>query len=186
MDDTPQVPQNPYIKDPGFLDGMVGDEVRLQIEAGDPQGDPLTYTATELPDGLTMDADGLITGVYTRRDRYFTEFTVTDPAGNATTAVELWEVNGPPVFYPERVQPHTNQVGDAVFDYFDVLDWDFPITWQITGLPDGVTHDDTTDSWISGTAEKAGVWQVTVTATDATGLSGSATFPWTVEAAPVN
>ncbi len=186
VDDSQQVPQNPYIKDPGSLKGLVGDEVRLQIEAGDPQGDPLTYTATELPDGLTMNAGGLITGVYTRGDRYFTQFTVTDPAGDATTVFELWEVNGPPVFYPERVQPHTNQVGDSVFDYFDVLDWEFPITWEITGLPDGVTHWDASDSWISGTVETPGVWEVTVTATDGTGLSASATFTWTVEAPPVN
>ncbi|MDX3456670.1 putative Ig domain-containing protein [Streptomyces sp. ME02-8801-2C] len=52
------------------------------------------------------------------------------------------------------------------------------LTYTATGLPTGLSISST--GLISGTASTAGTYQVTVTAKDSTGASGSASFSWTV------
>ncbi|MEU0598011.1 putative Ig domain-containing protein [Streptomyces sp. NPDC006393] len=53
------------------------------------------------------------------------------------------------------------------------------LTYSATGLPTGLSVNSST-GLISGTASTAGIYQVTVTAKDSTGASGSASFTWTV------
>ncbi|MGQ4478208.1 putative Ig domain-containing protein [Streptomyces sp. SAS_276] len=53
------------------------------------------------------------------------------------------------------------------------------LTYSATGLPTGLSINSST-GLISGTASTAGTYAVTVTATDSTGASGSASFTWTV------
>ena len=53
------------------------------------------------------------------------------------------------------------------------------LTWSATGLPTGLSINASTGA-ISGTANTAGTYSVTVTAKDSTGASGSASFTWTV------
>ncbi|MGY4962630.1 putative Ig domain-containing protein [Streptomyces sp. 900105245] len=56
------------------------------------------------------------------------------------------------------------------------------LTYSATGLPAGLSVGGSS-GLISGTATTAGTYQVTVTATDSTGASGSASFTWTVGSA---
>ncbi|MGW4490821.1 putative Ig domain-containing protein [Streptomyces sp. NPDC004376] len=53
------------------------------------------------------------------------------------------------------------------------------LTYSASGLPTGLSINSST-GLISGTASAAGTYQVTVTASDSTGASGSASFTWTV------
>nr|WP_243639354.1 Ig domain-containing protein [Streptacidiphilus pinicola] len=53
------------------------------------------------------------------------------------------------------------------------------LSWSATGLPAGLSLNSSTGV-VSGTPSTAGTSQVTVTATDGTGVSGSASFSWTV------
>ncbi|MBP0460874.1 putative Ig domain-containing protein [Streptomyces montanisoli] len=53
------------------------------------------------------------------------------------------------------------------------------LTYSAAGLPTGLSINSTT-GLISGTASTAGTYQVTVTAKDSTGASGSTSFTWTV------
>ncbi|MCH0561527.1 putative Ig domain-containing protein, partial [Streptomyces sp. MUM 16J] len=53
------------------------------------------------------------------------------------------------------------------------------LTYSASGLPTGLSIDSST-GLISGTASTSGTYQVTVTATDSTGASGSTSFTWTV------
>jgi len=53
-----------------------------------------------------------------------------------------------------------------------------PYTWAATGLPSGLAIS--TDGVVSGTPDAAGTSSVTVTATDSTGASGSASFSFVV------
>jgi serine protease len=52
------------------------------------------------------------------------------------------------------------------------------LTYTATGLPPGLSIS--SSGLISGLAEDTGTFNVTVTATDGTGASGSAAFTWTV------
>ena len=54
-----------------------------------------------------------------------------------------------------------------------------PYTWSATGLPAGVTIGSSTGT-VSGTPTTAGTYSTTVTARDATGATGSASFTFTV------
>jgi kumamolisin len=53
------------------------------------------------------------------------------------------------------------------------------LTYGATGLPTGLSIN-STSGLISGTASAAGTFSVTVSASDSTGASGSASFTWTV------
>ncbi|WP_037853301.1 putative Ig domain-containing protein [Streptomyces sp. NRRL S-340] len=53
------------------------------------------------------------------------------------------------------------------------------LTYSATGLPTGLSVNSST-GLITGTASTAGTYQVTVTAKDSTGASGSTSFTWTV------
>ena len=59
------------------------------------------------------------------------------------------------------------------------------LTWSATGLPAGLSIS-SSSGLISGTPTTAGPSPVTVTATDTTGASGSASFSWTVNSPAAN
>jgi beta-glucosidase len=52
------------------------------------------------------------------------------------------------------------------------------LTFTATGLPPGISI--ASNGTISGTGTTLGTYTVTVTATDSVGVSGTATFIWTV------
>ena len=59
------------------------------------------------------------------------------------------------------------------------------LSYAASGLPKGLSINSSTGV-ISGTASTAGTYNVTLTGTDSTGPSGSATFTWTVGSAAAN
>ncbi len=90
------ISQPPTIVDPGGQNDRVGDTVTLQIEASDPDGGTVAYSASGLPDGLTIDpASGLISGSPTTTGRYRVDVTVTDDEGESTTIRFNWKINRP-------------------------------------------------------------------------------------------
>jgi hypothetical protein len=62
----------PVLTQPQNQFNLPGDAVSLQIEAGDPDGDGLQYSANGLPQGLTINSSGLISG------------TIAESAGNSS------------------------------------------------------------------------------------------------------
>ncbi len=90
--------QPPLLTNPGHKGNVETDVVRLQIVASDPDNDPLTYSATGLPDGLTIDsASGLISGTISStavsHGPYAVTVTVNDGNGGVTSQSLCWMVN---------------------------------------------------------------------------------------------
>ena len=81
---------------PGTQTGNVGDPVSLQISATDPDaGSTLTYSATGLPDGLTIDEDsGLISGTLSTAGAFSVTVTVSDGDLDAEASF-AWNVSQP-------------------------------------------------------------------------------------------
>ena len=90
------IPPNepPELVGPGAQIDRVGDEVSVQVEATDPDDDPLTYAATGLPEGLTIDtATGLITGTLIAAGEYSVILFVSD--GDLSDEATIgWTVTG--------------------------------------------------------------------------------------------
>ena len=79
------LPASPVVTAPGNQTTVLGVAVNQQMQATDPNGDLLTWSATGLPNGLSINpATGLISGTPTVAGSFSATVTVTD--GNTTPA----------------------------------------------------------------------------------------------------
>lgn len=183
----------PVVSDPGSQTNSTGDTVSLQIEASQADGDPLTYAAAGLPDGLGIDPDsGLISGTIDAEAAAGSPFTVTvtatddtDVAAPQTGSVTFSWVVGvgtPPI---ELADPgdQSDTEGDEVSLTISAEGSGGTLTFSAEGLPDGLSIDPGTGE-ISGTiatgAAAAGPFAPTITASDGM-QTGSLTFTWSVD-----
>ena len=84
----------PNVTNPGNLTGVVGVPVDITIGASDPEGQALTFSATGLPPILSINSGtGRITGTPTTSGAFSVLITVSDSAGNNTTAGFTWTIN---------------------------------------------------------------------------------------------
>ncbi|MFK7967098.1 MAG: RICIN domain-containing protein [Burkholderiaceae bacterium] len=82
----------PIIQNPGNQSGQVGDSVSLAITGIDPDGDNLSYSAVNLPAGLSIDpASGLISGQFTQAGSRDVTVTVND-GRSAGSGMFTWSV----------------------------------------------------------------------------------------------
>ena len=174
------------------VDTCIGDAVVLQIAATDPDGDPLTYSATALPTGMTLDpATGLISWVPTEAGDFAVTVTVTDPGGLEASGSFIWRIgtcapppvagNAPPVVTYPGNQEMCLGTGVSLQIAAEDPEGD-PLTYTALDLPPGLSVDAATGV-ISGMAEAPGLYPTTVTVFDAAAPvpgSGSQTFSWSV------
>jgi hypothetical protein len=173
------------VTNPGSQTSKVGTAVSLQIQASDSaSGQTLTYSATGLPAGLSVNAStGLISGTPTTTGTSNVTVTAKDTTGATGSASFTWTVN-PPGGNVVTVNTPPSQswtVGTAASLQIQASD-SAPgqtLTYSATGLPAGLSVNAST-GLISGTPTATGSGSATVTAKDTTGASGSATFSWTV------
>ncbi|MGX1370152.1 Zn-dependent metalloprotease [Streptomyces canus] len=82
------------VTNPGSQSATVGTAVSLQVAASSTNGGSLTYTATGLPAGLSINGStGLISGTPTTAGSSSTTVTVTDSTGATGTASFTWTVS---------------------------------------------------------------------------------------------
>jgi hypothetical protein len=172
---------------PGPESSIVGKAVSVPVGASSQRGLTITYGASSLPAGLTIDSStGLISGTPTGVGTSTATVTARDAAGATGAATFTWSVVAPTV----TVIPPGNQSGAV----------GRPARLQITaaetngrspvfsaqGLPAGLSISPTT-GLVSGTPTTAGVSIVDVTAADTSGLSSETTdLAWTISGNPTS
>ena len=148
--------------------------VKLQftISATDPESNPLTYSATNLPSGANFDAatrtfSWMTTaeqaGLYTNIGFSVSDGTNTDSENIAITVI----ANNPPVLAPIGNQSAT--VGTKLQFTISASDKDGdPLTYSATNLPNGANLDTTarTFSWTPASSQVGSFFNVAFSASD--------------------
>ncbi|MCY7396123.1 MAG: putative Ig domain-containing protein [Nocardioides sp.] len=175
-------PTRPVVTDPGDQVSTRGiaTSLQLQVDAGTGTA-PLTWqvTAGTLPVGLSLAADGVVSGTPTALVSA-TPLTVTvrDAYDLSGTASFTWSVVAPPSI---RTPPAQSTVqGESVSLATTATCPNAPCSFSVTGVPAGLGIDAATGV-ISGTPTTPGTSSVTVTVTDADGATASTSaFTWRV------
>lgn len=172
---NPNPAVTPTLATPAARTGTVSIADSLALNASDPNGDTLTYSATTLPPGLTIDsATGVISGVPTLAGSYNVVVSASDGI-NAASASFVWTINNEiPLVLSVLAMPAPAQAnGDAVFSASatglnPLYKWSFGDGSAETAFsPVGsATH----------TYTRAGVFNVTLTVTDDYGTVQSRSF----------
>lgn len=196
-DPTPTTDQAPVVANPGPQTTVVETTVSLAIQATDVDGDELTYSATGLPNGLSIDATtGRITGTVATSAADSSPFTVTitvSDGTHSTRAVFAWEVSTssnpdpnpqskqPPVLSP--LADRSSAEGNTVHFLAQATDADGDrLQFSASGLPLGVTLDTDTGGiagTVSNTASVSSPYTVTIAVSDRT-ASVQTSFTWTI------
>jgi len=86
----------PVLTAPSNQSGLVGDSINLPVQATDADGDNISFSATGLPTGLTINSStGAITGNLTTIGNYTVNLKASDATSNATKSF-TWSVTAPP------------------------------------------------------------------------------------------
>ena len=166
------------------LNNAEGDSVLIPVLSSDPDNLPLTYSATGLPAGLSIDPNsGFISGVVAPGDDTGAAYDVVVSVSNgykATTLEFPWTIDKVALTAPAD---QTNTAEDSVSLALGAVDLNgLTLGYTADGLPDGLSIDPNSGI-ISGTVAPSGAdgipWQVTVDATDGVETS-ERTFQWTV------
>ncbi len=94
-DDTGGNNQPPTLNSPNDQTNNVGDSVSLQLTYNDPENGVLRFTATDLPDGLSIDeTSGLISGTPTVGETRNVTVTAIDDGGLSASISFTWTIVG--------------------------------------------------------------------------------------------
>jgi cyclophilin family peptidyl-prolyl cis-trans isomerase len=174
------------VTNPGTQTNLDGDAVNLQIAATDASGGTLSYGATGLPSGLTVNStSGLISGTLTTTAHTGSPYTVvvtaTDGSGNSNNTTFTWDVN--PVITISNIGNQTNADGDSVSLQVAAQDAKkLALTYSATNLPSGLSINSSTgliSGKIGSGASAESPYSVTVTVGDGT-YSANQVLTWTV------
>ncbi|WP_074437031.1 ExeM/NucH family extracellular endonuclease [Tessaracoccus massiliensis] len=163
----------------------VGTEFTLAVEATD-DSLPLTYQLGEgAPAWLSIDEDGVLSGMPAEEGTVEVSVVVTDAAGNATTATFSLVVAPEPDTTGPVIEPiadRSTQVGVPFRQQVSATDESTPLIYSLTGAPSWMSIDPT--GLILGTPTTVGAFTVTVNVTDSEGNVSSGTFTVIVGPAP--
>ena len=178
----------PVLAPVGDQDSAEGDSVLLILLASDVDGDSLTYSASGLPDGLSINAatgeiSGTIAATASGASPFSVTVSVTDGSLDAMRTF-AWQVRDTTLPQVTGPGPQSNREGEIVSLPLSATDSDGDVlTYQAAGLPPGLSLD-TATGVISGrlTYQAAGVYDVRINVNDSASPAntGTAQFVWTV------
>jgi large repetitive protein len=169
-------PPSPQISGPGNLGEIsLGNSISGAVTAsgGSP---PYTFTASGLPAGVTLSGNS-ITGTPTVPGVYSIGVTVTDSNNATATTTISFSVFG--IVTSSLPQAVTSSPYSF---YVTAAGGALPYTFSASGLPPSFSF--TNGGWFSGTASAPGTYTISFTATDAHGVSNSASFPFVITLPP--
>jgi Putative Ig domain len=154
------------ITNPGAQTGTVGTAARLQISASDTAGGTLSYQATGLPAGLSINAStGLISGTPTTAGTGQVTVTATDSTGPSGSTSFTWTING----------TGGQLLGNPGFETGSAAPWSGTTNVIYSGTKEP-SHTGSWDAWLDGygtTTTDTLSQQVTIPST-----AGSATLSY--------
>jgi alpha-tubulin suppressor-like RCC1 family protein len=159
-------------------DGIAGQyyEAPAAASGGTPS---YTWDATGLPTGLTISADGTISGATDATGDFTVELTVTDAKGKTATTTVPLRITAALSLTTEALASGAT-VGAAYESAMVASGGLAPYSWSATGLPSGITIN-TLTGVISGTPSQAGSFpNISVTVTDDNGYTATKPFALTV------
>jgi hypothetical protein len=193
-----EVPTNepPVLTNPGSQFSVEGDAVSLDLVATDPNEDAISFDATNLPDGLSVDpGTGRISGTVSvgasANAPFAVTITATDPGGLIDSESFSWRVtagNRPPTLQSPPDQDMTEGTEVSLQLVASDPDGD-PLVFDATNLPPGLFIDQGI-GLISGTvAQGAAIgspYVVEVEVRDPGDLFDRKTMRWSIQPAPPN
>ncbi|WP_145859377.1 Ig-like domain-containing protein [Pedobacter suwonensis] len=141
---------------------------------------PYTYAGTNLPPGLSFNANTReVTGTPTQAGNYVIAVTVTDSQGKTASNNYPVKVNGT-LTLPTKTLPN-GIVGTSYLTQTlpSVTGGTSPYTYAATNLPPGLSFNSTTRE-ITGTPTLGGIYNISLTATDADNNKATTTYALTV------
>ncbi len=185
---------DPVLGSVGDQNSAEGQTLSLSVPASDVDGDALTYSAVNLPTGLSINsATGVIAGTVTvgavAGSPYTVDLAVSDGAGGNDTEMISWEITGnsSPVLDPIGAQ--ASDEGQTISVSTSATDPDSDLlTYSASALPPGLTISSTTGlitGTVSQVAASGSPYTSTVSVSDGKGGSDSESFSWTITAVNV-
>ncbi len=173
---NPNPAVTPVLANPGNQSGQAGTPLSLQLSATDPNGDPLTYGASGLPSGLSVNtATGAITGTPSAGGTFNVVVSATDGV-NTDSEAFVWTIaQGAPFVLNTPPPPPPAVAGSSVTFTASVtggsgmqFQWDFDDGTPVTAFSSSptVTHQFT----------QPGIYYVMLTARDSAGRIQSTTL----------
>src|SRR5439155_12686945 len=165
-------PPPPVITSPATATGQVGVAFSYQITA---TNNPTSFNATGLPAGLSVNTStGLISGTPTTAGTYSVTISATNAGGTGSATLVITINPAAPV-----IQPPFTATGTVNSNFsYTISATNNPTSYNATGLPANLTIN-TGNGKITGKPTTAGIYQVTLSATNGGG-TGTATLVITV------
>lgn len=165
---------------------VTGRPFTLALSASDPDGDLLSFAASNLPDGLSIAAaSGLVSGTPVSAGTGTATVSVSDGRGGSDARSFGWTVTAPPANRAPTLQTPADRrdtVGTTVALVLSAVDPDGDaLAFSASGLPAGLAIDASTGR-IGGTPTTAASSRPTVRVSDGRGGESATSFAWDVVA----
>ena len=142
----------------------------------------LVSLSGNLPPGIILGSNGAFSGSATATGQYSFSVSATDSSQTATSPFSI-TINPAPSISTASLPAAT--VGQSYTQTLSINGGTVPITWSVSGgLPAGLVFD-TGKGIISGTPTNAGVFDLSITAQDASGAKDTKSLPVTVTGSAV-